>query len=234
MPALPENLGMRTPTPPVPQHSPVEDLVGLATGAFVASVGLFLLDGSGIVTGGTAGLALLLAKVVPLGFGALYLALSLPFVALAVTRKGWSFTLRSGVAVAAVSALSDLHPRAVDLVSVDPVYAAFAGNLAIGLGILIIFRHGASLGGFNIVALIAQEQWGWRAGYVQLTLDLLVIAGFAFVGTPTQVALSVAGAAVLNLILALNHRPGRYPAADAAVRAAAVRRERDAEVSARA
>lgn len=202
------------PTPrrvtPAPRHSPAEDLAGLLTGAFVASVGLFVLDAGGVVTGGTAGLALLLAHAVPIPFGPLFLLLSLPFVALAITRKGWRFTLRSAVALAAVAAFTLLHPVAVRVEHLDQAYAALAGNLAAGIGILIVFRHGASLGGFNVVALICQERRGWRAGYVQLALDTAVVASFLAVGDAGQVLLSAAGAVVLNLVLAMNHRPGRY------------------------
>lgn len=195
-----------------PAHTWVEDVAGLLTGTFLASAGLALLKAGGVVTGGLAGLALLVDRVVPLGFGLLFLALSLPFVALAVTRKGWPFTLRTLAALVAVSGFSELHPLVVRLEEVHQAYAALGGNLAIGVGILIVFRHGASLGGFNIVALICQERRGWRAGYVQLVLDALVVASFGFVGDLRAVLVSVAGAVVLNLVLAMNHRPGRYTA----------------------
>lgn len=205
---------VRAPSPPAastaPRHTPVEDLAGLLTGSFLASLGLHVLEAGGVITGGTAGLALLLAHVTPLGFGLLFLLLSLPFVALALRRKGRRFTLRSGLALAAVAAFSLLHPLAAPLEDVDPVYAALAGNLAAGVGILIVFRHGASLGGFNVIALLCQERRGWRAGYVQLALDTAVVAAFLAVGDGSQVLLSAAGAVVLNLVLAMNHRPGRY------------------------
>ena len=194
----------------VPRHTPVEDLAGLLTGSFLASLGLHVLDAGGVITGGTAGLALLLAHVTALGFGPLFFLLSLPFVALALRRKGRRFTLRSGLALAAVAAFSLVHPLAAPLEDVDQVYAALAGNLAAGVGILIVFRHGASLGGFNVIALLCQERRGWRAGYVQLALDTAVVAAFLAVGDGSQVLLSAAGAVVLNLVLAMNHRPGRY------------------------
>lgn len=197
--------------PPAPlRHSWLDDLAGLLTGAFAASVGLFLLHSGGVVTGGTAGLALLLSPLLPLGFGPVFLLLSLPFVALGLRRKGWSFTLRSLACLATVALFAEIHPRALSLAAVDPVYAALAGNLAAGMGILILFRHGASLGGFNIVALLCQERRGWRAGYVQLALDSVVVACFAVVAEPALVLWSALGAVVLNLVLAMNHRPGRY------------------------
>jgi uncharacterized membrane-anchored protein YitT (DUF2179 family) len=89
-------------------------------------------------------------------------------------------------------------------------YAAIFAGLAIGMGMLVLFRHGASAGGFGILAAYMQERHGIRAGYVQGALDVVVvIASLALVDLWT-LAWSVVGALVLNLVLAINHRPGRY------------------------
>ena len=192
------------------RHSVLEDVLGLITGAFTASLGLFLLKTSGAVTGGTAGLALLLSYVGAIPFSVLFFAVNIPFFALAVWKKGWDFTLRTVAAVALVSALSYVHPWALGGLTPDPLYAAVAGNMLAGVGLLILFRHKASLGGFNILALILQERLNWRAGYVQMALDTMIILAAFTVVAPSAVLLSAVGAVLLNLVLALNHRPGRY------------------------
>lgn len=192
------------------RHSWLEDVMGLLVGTFLASLGLFLLRESMAVTGGTAGLALLLdyATGIPLMF--MFPLVNLPFIALALWKKGWDFTLRTVVAVLLVSALASLHPLMFTEVAINPVYGTFAGNLLCGMGLLIIFRHKSSLGGVNILALLVQERLGWSAGYVQMGVDvIIVVAAFAVSPWPT-VLLSAAGVVVLNLVLALNHRPGRY------------------------
>ena len=81
-----------------------------------------------------------------------------------------------------------------------------------GAGLLMLFRHRASLGGINVVALFLQERLGWRAGQVQMVLDVLILLAAFGVTDPWRVALSVLGAVVLKLALAINHRPGRYMA----------------------
>lgn len=197
----------------VPRHTVADNLMGLATGTFIVSLGLALLKLSHTVTGGTAGLALLVAYATGLSFGVLYFLVNLPFLALALWKKGASFTLRSLVCIAAVSALASLHPWALGHLSVNPVYAALAGNLLAGVGMLILFRHGASLGGINVLALLAQERLGLRAGYVQMAFDIAIILAALTVVPAGNVALSAVGAVVLNLVLAMNHRPGRYLAA---------------------
>ena len=94
----------------------------------------------------------------------------------------------------------------------DNVTAALLGGLLCGAGMLIVFRHGASLGGLNIVVLYLQDRLGWRAGKVQMAMDGLIVLGALWVTDWQRVALSVLGAVVLNLALAINHRPGRYMA----------------------
>ncbi len=196
--------------PQVVPHSWVEDVFGVLTGTYVVSFGIFLLGEVGAVTGGVAGLSLLFSYAASWSFGIVFLLVNLPFFVLAWVRKGPNFTVRSAICVALVAGFSWVHPRVVDLSGVEPAYAVLTGDLLIGIGLLIVFRHGSSLGGFNIVALLAQERFGWRAGYVQMTLDVVVVAGALLVADPAMVLLSAGGAVVLNLVLALNHRPGRY------------------------
>ena len=196
--------------PPTVPHSAFENVLALLVGTFVVSLGLYFMELGGVITGGTAGVALLLGHLVSVPFGVLYFAVTAPFLVLALLQKGWAFTLRTTVSLALVSAFSFLQPMALHLDPISPVYGLVVGNLLAALGMLILFRHGASLGGFNVVALLCQERLGLRAGYVQLAMDLVVIA-VSFAVLPWQaVLLSAAGAVVLNIEIAMNHRPGRY------------------------
>jgi uncharacterized membrane-anchored protein YitT (DUF2179 family) len=193
-------------------HRPTEDVLGVATGTFLASLGLYLLQSAGAVTGGTAGLALLLTHALSTPFAVLFLLVNLPFFVLALWKKGWAFTLKTLVCVGLISLFSLLHPRFLPVHDVPLLYAVIGGNLLVGVGLLIIFRHGASLGGFNILALILQDRAGLRAGYVQMAMDVAVILLSLLVLDVPRVLLSALGGVVLNVVLALNHRPGRYRA----------------------
>jgi uncharacterized membrane-anchored protein YitT (DUF2179 family) len=63
-----------------------------------------------------------------------------------------------------------------------------------------------------VLVLYLQERFGWRAGKVQMAMDCaIVLAALALVDIE-RIAWSVVGAVVLNLTLAVNHRPGRYMA----------------------
>lgn len=191
-------------------HSIPEDVLGLLTGTFTAAFGLYLLASSDAVTGGTAGLALLVTYAGPLPFWAVYAAVNLPFAALALWKKGVSFTVRTAIAIGLVSAFSVLNAVMLPIDRIEPIFGILAGNLFAGVGLLILFRHRASLGGINIVALLVQDKTGFRAGWTQMVFDLIIIAVSLLVIPWQTVLLSAAGAVLLNLVLALNHRPGRY------------------------
>ncbi|WP_146340583.1 YitT family protein [Nesterenkonia sp. NBAIMH1] len=200
---------VRPPTS-APRHSAVENILGILTGCFVVSLGLFLLKSCQAVTGGTAGLALLVSYAVDVPFGIIFIAVNSPFFVLAVWKKGWDFTLRTIGAVVLVSVLEPVHSAVIGEITIAPLYGVLGGNLLTGVGLLILFRHKASLGGFNILVLILQERFNWRAGYVQMGLDVTIVLAALTVVSPMMVVLSALGAAVMNLTLALNHRSGRY------------------------
>ena len=88
------------------------------------------------------------------------------------------------------------------------------GGLALAVGILVLFRHTASLGGFNVLVLWMQRRWGFSPGLVQLALDAaMLLGGSALLRDFSRLPASILAVAVLNLVLAINHRPGRYSAA---------------------
>lgn len=192
------------------RHTAFEDLQALLAGTLLVSLGVTLMGEAGLVTGGVAGLCLLLHYVSGLAFAKIFFVLSLPFYVFAVRRLGWTFTLKTFGAVLLFSLATAALPRLLALERVDTLYAAVMGGVLIGVGLLMLFRHRASLGGFNVLCLWLQERFGWRAGLVQLALDFLILALSYRVVAPKAWAASLLGTAILNLTLAVNHRPGRY------------------------
>ncbi|KZB64593.1 hypothetical protein AUP42_01475 [Thalassospira lucentensis] len=194
-------------------HRLYEDVLALLLGTMVVSLGVMLYSESVLVTGSTAGAALLIEHATGIGFGVIFFAINLPFYWLAFKRMGLAFTIKTFIAVGLVSVFSKLMPMWIDFSMLNPIFAAIAGGALMGIGLLMLFRHRAGLGGINILALFLQEHLGIRAGYFQLAVDLVILA-CAFLTLPfDKVLLSILGAVVLNLIIALNHRPGRYLAA---------------------
>lgn len=195
---------------PTDPHRPHEDVMAMLVGTLFVALGVSFYTQAMLLTGSTAGLAFLLQYATGWRFGIGFFLINLPFYWLAVRRMGWSFTLRTFVAIGLVSVFSELTAGWIRIEWLQPLYAALMGGSLIGIGMLVLFRHRTSLGGINILALFLQDRYGWRAGYVQLGIDALIMLVALLVLPMERVGLSVVGAVALNLIIALNHKPGRY------------------------
>ncbi len=201
------------PNPPhSPRHRVYEDIQALLTGTLFVAMGVVMFGHNGLLTGGTVGIAFLLHYATGWNFGVLIFLLNLPFYGLAWKRMGRVFTLKTFTAVVLLALLTNVVPKLVRFELLNPVFTSVVGGLLMGAGMLILFRHRASLGGFNVLVLYLQERFGWRAGRIQMALDCtIVLCSFAVVDWQ-HTALSVLGAVVLNQTLATNHRVGRYMA----------------------
>lgn len=178
----------------------------------MAALGLMFLQDAGLATGQTAGMALLVSYATGWELGLAFLGLNIPFYLLALGRMGLAFALKTLAAVALLSALVAWSPAVVTVGPTHPLSAAAIGGLCSGFGLLALFRHGASLGGVGVLAVWLQDATGFRAGWTQMAVDAGVFAcAFAVLDWPSVLA-SAAGATLLNLVIAVNHRRDRYVA----------------------
>jgi uncharacterized membrane-anchored protein YitT (DUF2179 family) len=201
-------------TPPADsaKHNLIEDAQGIAYGATMAAFGIVILTHLGLVTGQTAGLAVLISYATGWGFGPVFFAINLPFYVLGYLRMGLAFTVKTFLAVALLSALSLWLPGQISFAALNPWVGAVLFGFLSGSALLALFRHGASLGGIGIVALMLQDRLGWRAGWVQLGFDAVLFTLAFAVIEARLVLISFLGALVVNLVIAINHRRDRYVA----------------------
>ncbi|NNU80593.1 YitT family protein [Halovulum dunhuangense] len=194
------------------RHSAMDDAQGIVFGAAMCAFGLVILQGLGLVTGQTAGLAIVISYATGWSFGAVFFAINLPFYWLALRRMGLRFTLKTFAAVSLLSVLSGWLAGQVTLDWSHPLLGSVLFGMITASGLLALFRHGASLGGVGVLAVYLQDRIGFRAGWTQLLVDAVVFGLALFVLPPASVAWSLAGAVVMNLIIAINHRRDRYVA----------------------
>ena len=192
------------------RHSLIEDIQGIFSGSLVAALGLFCLSSAGLLTGSTAGVAFLLHYAIGVNFGLAFFVVNLPFFYLSLKQLGLAFTVKTFIAIALTSLLTNLQPRLFEVAHINPFWSALLGGVLLGFGLLALYRHRASLGGVGILGIYLQERFGIRAGLVQLAVDLCVLAVAFAVTSPFVVICSVLGAIALNLFLAINHRSDRY------------------------
>ena len=194
------------------RHNLLEDVYAILTGCALAVLGLVYLQSAGLVTGGTAGLALLLSYFVPLPAGVLFALLNVPFFALARRAMGRAAMIRSIVANLLISIFAVVSPFAFRLEEVNSLFAAIFGGTVIGVGLLLLARHQVGVGGLGILALALQKSRGWNAGRTQLIGDtaVLTVAVPVLSMNLNQFAMSVLSAAAGAGVLIVFHKHGRY------------------------
>ncbi|WP_431261324.1 YitT family protein [Roseateles chitinivorans] len=191
-------------------HTAFEDAQAIFTGTLFVSLALILFAQVGLLTGGTAGAAFVLHYATGISLGKLFFVINLPFYWFAWTRMGREFTIKTFVSIALLSVLTEFSPQLFAIDRIHPAYAAVLGGALLGSGCLFLARHRASLGGATIVSLYLQKAKGWRAGKVQMAMDCAIVLLALTVVDVERVAYSVLAAVVMNLFIAVNHKPGRY------------------------
>ncbi|MDQ5879344.1 MAG: hypothetical protein QG638_2079 [Pseudomonadota bacterium] len=192
------------------RHHWFEDAQALLTGTLLFALAIVLFRQAGLLTGGTAGVTFLTHYASGVPFGVLYFLINIPFYLFGLKALGKAFTIKTFCAVGLLSLYSELLPQWIVVERIHPLFAAIMGGLLAGAGLLMLIRHQASLGGLGVMAIYLQKEKGWRAGNVQMFADGFIVLGALFVVDIEKVALSILGAFMLNLVLTINHRPGRY------------------------
>ena len=192
------------------KHTLADDAQAFVLGTALAAFAVTMITHLGLITGQTAGLAVLISYVTGWSFGAVFFAVNLPFYWLAWMRMGPRFTINSFICVALVSTLTEVFPTYIMFETLNPILGALLIGAITGFGLIVLFRHGASLGGIGVLALYLQDRTGFRAGYTQLLFDLVLFAVAFALLAPVLMLYSLIGAVVANLIIATNHRPDRY------------------------
>ena len=93
---------------------------------------------------------------------------------------------------------------------IHPLFSALVGGTFIGMGILSLARHNASVGGTGVVTLWLYRTFGINAGKSQMLFDLLVFV-LALIKLPFALLIwSAVSALAMNAMLMNWHKPGRY------------------------
>ncbi|RJE83013.1 YitT family protein [Paenibacillus sp. 1011MAR3C5] len=177
----------------------------IAISCFVTAGGLLLLKHSGVVTGGTAGLALSLSPILNIPFHYLFALLNLPFFVFSYFYMGKSFTFTTIIAIAILTGLSSLDSL-LPAFTIPELPGAIIGGAFIGIGLIGLFRNGASLGGATILALYLHRKHGINPGKSNFAFDFIVIASSLFAYSLTNGLISVLSIAVTSTVLALLKR----------------------------
>lgn len=192
------------------RHTLTDDVQGLFVGTLLVALSVQFLQSCELFTGQIAGLALVTAHATALPFFVLFFLFNIPFYALAYVRMGMMFTLKTFASVGLLSLWCVLLPGLLSFSMLDTLTAAILAGVTAGTGLIVLFRHGATLGGIGIVAIWLQDTRGIKAGWVQLGFDAFVFILAVSFFDLEAVVFSLIGAAITNTMIATNHRRDRY------------------------
>lgn len=153
------------------------NLAGIIIGSFVYAAGVALfLDPNNLAPGGLIGIAVILNRLVSIDTGTLYFILNIPIVILGWWKFGGKFIASTFFAIlinsAMTNALAGFPP-----ITTEPLLAALAGSILVGVGIGIVFQCGATTGGTDIIVKVLRTKYKHlKTGFLFLMTDIVIVS----------------------------------------------------------
>jgi uncharacterized membrane-anchored protein YitT (DUF2179 family) len=177
----------------------------IVLGILSAGMGLYgFLSSSNFIDGGVTGVSMILAKITPLPLSFWLPVVNLPFIVLGYRHIGWTFAVRSGLAIAGLAIALTIIPYPD--VTPDLVLTAVFGGFFIGAGIGLAVRGGAVLDGTEIAALLISKRTHLlKVGDVILAFNvLLFLVALSILGVEAalySILTYVTAAKTLNFVI---------------------------------
>ncbi|MDW8801359.1 YitT family protein [Clostridium sp. A1-XYC3] len=154
----------------------------LILGSVLVSVGLeiFLIPNN-IIDGGITGISIILSYLTRVPLGIFIFSLNIPFLIFGYKQIGKTFaftTLFSVIMLSIGVTLLNQIPR----ITHDVLLASVFGGIILGVGVGLIIRHGGSLDGTEIVAIVLDENIAFSIGEIIMFFNLFILssAGLVF------------------------------------------------------
>jgi len=126
-----------------------------------------------MLSGGVAGISIIISTVTGWPTGTLVLLMNIPILLLGYKYIGGKFIIFTSLAVLGFSGLLDIIPvrAAVD----DLLLAAVFGGALNGVGLGLVLRAGGSTGGTDIIGVIANRKFSLSIGEVLMGFNALIV-----------------------------------------------------------
>lgn len=136
-----------------------------------------------LITGGTAGLALLLHYITPLTIGTLIALINLPLLIIGIKYLGKAFAIRTTTTIILISIFIDFIANIINLKPfiIDSTLGAIFGGIAIGVGLALVIKGNSSAGGSTIVARVISSKTEIKPGQVILVIDTIIVLSSLFI-----------------------------------------------------
>jgi uncharacterized membrane-anchored protein YitT (DUF2179 family) len=153
-------------------------LVGNAILCF--AVAYFIIPNN-VLTGGLAGIAIILKPFVSIGTSTLINILVVALFLLGFVFLGKKFAMTTIFSSILYPVILTFFTKYLVVTTVDAVYAAIYGGLIAGIGVGLVMRVGASTGGMDIPPLILHKYTNLPISTLVFCIDFVTVLGGLFV-----------------------------------------------------
>jgi uncharacterized membrane-anchored protein YitT (DUF2179 family) len=152
----------------------------ITLGVLSAGFGLkgFLLP-NGFVDGGAVGISLLIGEVTSIQLPLLLLVVNAPFIFLGYKVISKSFSIKTAVAIAALSLAVAFIPY--PQITQDKLLIAIFGGFFLGLGIGLAVRGGGVIDGTEVLAIGLTKRIGLSVGDIILIINIIIFSVAAYI-----------------------------------------------------
>jgi len=154
------------------------DLMYILMGSIFCAIGVvYFLVPNSLITGGTAGLALLFHHMSSFTIGTWMFLINVPLVLLGIRYFGKMYAVKSVATIVLISVIIDFLNEIVKLpaVTTETLLGSIFGGIFIGLGLGFIIKGKSSAGGSSIIATIIASKTKYKAAEAMLIIDAVVI-----------------------------------------------------------
>lgn len=160
----------------------IRKYVILFLGTVIAAAALeFFLIPNNIIDGGIVGISIITSYLTNIPLGVFTFALNIPFLIFGYKQIGRTFVLSSLFSIISFSIwVSIFHP--IPGLTEDVLLAAVFGGVILGIGVGLIIRHGGSLDGTEIVAIVLSKRIVFSVGQIVMFFNIFILssAGIVF------------------------------------------------------
>jgi uncharacterized membrane-anchored protein YitT (DUF2179 family) len=136
-----------------------------------------------LITGGTAGLALLLHYITSFTIGSIIILINFPLILIGIKFLGKMFAVRTIITIVLISVFIDVLTQIIHLKPfiVDDALGAIFGGIFVGIGLALIIKGESTAGGSTILAKVISSKTEMKPGQIILVIDFMIIFSSLFI-----------------------------------------------------
>ncbi|QKF66774.1 membrane-anchored protein, YitT family (DUF161, DUF2179 domains) [Arcobacter venerupis] len=141
-----------------------------------------------LITGGSAGLALLIHYMTNLTIGTIIVLINFPLILIGIKYLGKMFAVRTILTIILISVFIDFLTQIVHVKPfvIDDALGAIFGGIFVGIGLAFTIKGNSTAGGSTILARIISSKTEIKPGQVILVIDFLIIFSSLFILEDTK------------------------------------------------